>query len=89
MCQIRSDQLFISANVNNPFVIGSSAFNGFDLELGDSVMPKSILVRFKCQFLKNHYETTNHIYLYYQLDFGRVRRFFWNPNPRVNLYQGC
>lgn len=30
----------ISANVNNPFVIGSSRFNGFDPELGDSVMPK-------------------------------------------------
>ena len=30
----------ISANVNNPFVIGISRFNGFDPELGDSVMPK-------------------------------------------------
>ena len=30
----------ITANVNNPFVIGSSRFNGFDPELGDSVMPK-------------------------------------------------
>lgn len=30
----------ISANVNNPFVICSSRFNGFDPELGDSVMAK-------------------------------------------------
>lgn len=30
----------ISANVNNVFVIGSKRFNGFDPELGDSVMPK-------------------------------------------------
>ena len=30
----------ISANLNNPFVIGSNRFNGFDPELGDSVMPK-------------------------------------------------
>ena len=30
----------VSANVNNPFVIGSSRFNGFDPELGTSVMPK-------------------------------------------------
>lgn len=30
----------ISANVNNVFVIASKRFNGFDPELGDSVMPK-------------------------------------------------
>ena len=30
----------ISANVNNPFVICSSRFNGFDPELDNSVMPK-------------------------------------------------
>ncbi len=32
--------LSISGNVNNPFVIASGKWNGFDPELGDSVMPK-------------------------------------------------
>lgn len=33
--------LSISASVSNLFVIGSSRFNGFDPELGNSVMPKN------------------------------------------------
>ena len=32
--------LSVSANVNNLFVIANKRFDGFDLELGDSVMPK-------------------------------------------------
>ena len=32
--------LSLSASVNNLFVIASKRFNGFDPELGDSVMPK-------------------------------------------------
>lgn len=38
--KIRVTQASVSANVNNPFVIGSKRFDGFDPELGDSVMPK-------------------------------------------------
>ncbi len=36
--------LSLNATVNNVFVIGNKRFNGFDPELGDSVMPKSYSV---------------------------------------------
>lgn len=38
--RIGANSLSISANVNNPFVIASKRFNGFDPEVNKSVMPK-------------------------------------------------
>lgn len=38
--RLKASSLSISANVNNVFVIGNKRFDGFDPELGDSVMPR-------------------------------------------------
>ena len=41
MCaKFGATNLSVNASVNNPFVIASKRFDGFDPELGDSVMPK-------------------------------------------------
>ena len=62
MCaKFGATNLSVNASVNNPFVIASKRFDGFDPELGYA---QNFLFWFKCRILKKQYhETTNYTYI--------------------------